>query len=269
MAIIEALKNWTMEPPTLFSGFHIFFLVLALSVTAVLIHFFKDSSEKTMKRIVLISWIVLVLFEIGKQAMFSFAPDGTWNYEWKKFPFQFCETPMYVIPFLFFIKNERIKNAILHFLSTFAFFAGFALLLLPFTMFTASVFLNIRTMVQHGIQVILGLYLFAWNRKNASLKGFLEGSYIFLIVLTIAVILNFTVGKDIPGFNMFYVSKKEDSIIMIIKRIKPYVPWFIFLLSYILGFYFCAIASYFIEFESYRISLKIQLKREAKVECEN
>ena len=268
MAIIEGLQNWRMNTPKLFGGFHIIFLLLIFSLVAIMIHFFKDAKERTMKRIVLICWIILVVFELGKQLIYWYS-DGTWQYQWYQFPFQFCETPMYVIPFLLFIKNERIKNAILHFLSTFAFFAGFALVILPISLYTSNVFLNIRTMVQHGIQVILGLYLFAWNRKNASIKSFFEGSYIFLIVLTIAVILNFTVGKVVPNFNMFYVSKDYDSIISIVKYIKPYVPWFVFLLAYTLGFYFCAFASYLVEFESYRISVKLQLKREAKVECEN
>lgn len=268
MAIIQGLQNWRMEVPQLFGGFHIFFLLLTFSLVAILIHFFKDSNERTMKRIVLICWIILIVFELGKQLFFWYS-DGTWQYEWSQFPFQFCETPMYVIPLLLFIKNERIKNAILHFLSTFAFFAGFALMIIPLSLYSSSVFLNIRTMIQHGIQVLLGLYLFAWNRKNASIKSFFEGSYIFLAVTIIAITLNFTVGKVIPNFNMFYLSKDYDSIILFVKDIKPYVPWFVFLLSYVLGFYFCAIASYFVEFESYRISVKLQLKREEKVECEN
>lgn len=268
MVIIEGLQNWRMDKPQLFGGFHIIFLLLIFSTLAILIHFFKDSKERTMKRIVLICWIILAVFELGKQLIFWYS-DGTWQYQWYQFPFQFCETPIYVIPFLFFFKNERIKNAILHFLSTFVFFAGFALVILPLALFTSNVFLNIRTMVQHGIQVILGLYLFAWNRQNSSIKSFFEGSYIFLIVLAIAIVLNFTVGRIVPSFNMFYISKNYDSIISIVKNIKPYVPWFVFLLSYVAGFYLCAIASYFVEFESYRISVKLQLKRESKVECEN
>ena len=268
MVIIDGLKNWTMEKPQMFGGFHLFFLFLALFVTTLLIHFFKNSSFKTVRTIILISWIILVFFEVGKQLMYSYN-NGVWKYTWSQFPFQFCETPMYVLPFLFFIKNERIRNALIHFFATFAFFAGLALLVLPLTTFDTNVFLNIRTMIQHGIQVILGLYLFAWNRKNVSLKGFLEGSYIFLGLLTIAVILNFTLGKHVERLNLFFVSKEYDSIILIIKDLKPHVPWFVFLLSYILGFYFCALASYFVEYESYRLSLKFELKEEKEVELKN
>lgn len=268
MAIIEGLINWRMDVPKLFGIFHITFLFICVAITTLLIIFFRDSNAKTMKRIVLISWIIMVVLEVAKQLMLSYEM-GYWQYVWEQFPFQFCETPMYIMPFILFIKNEKIKNAILSFMSTYVFFAGFALMILPITLFSSSVLLNIRTMIQHGIQVMLGLYLFAWNRKNITMRSVIHGSIIFIGTVVLALILNAIIGIKHPEVNMFYLSRENPSIIFIVKEIKPYVPYPIFLLAYIIGFSLCAFASYVVINFVYKLISQRKLTAEQQTEVEN
>lgn len=253
MAIIEGLRNWTMPTPPLFGIFHITFIFLTIISTSLLIRFCRNSSVKVMKRIVFLTWITIFVLEVGKQMIFGiFTP----NYSWVDFPFQFCETPIFILPALLFINNKEVRSAIIAFLCTYVFFAGLALTLIPLTLLSDNVFFNIRTLVQHAAQVVIGLYLFSWNRKNFSHNSFIFGSLIFLSLTLVAVILNFTIGKNVAGFNMFWISKYNPTELLILKQIQPHVPYIIFVLFYIFGFGFCAFSSFTVETGIYKLWLK-------------
>ena len=71
MDLIGKLHEWTFDMPEKYGPFHLIFLMLTFFVAALLIIFFKDCRERTMKRIVLIAWIILVLFEIIKAIIMS------------------------------------------------------------------------------------------------------------------------------------------------------------------------------------------------------
>ena len=268
MAIIEGLQNWTMKTPGLFGIFHIASLYIVAIVTALLVCLYRNADIKIMKRIVFISWILLVVFEVFKQLIVSHE-GGEWKYNWYHFPYQFCETPLYVLPILLLVRNEKARNALIAFISTYVFFAGFALMVLPLTLYSEKVFFNIRTMLEHGIQVMLGIYLFAWNRKNMNAISFLQGSIIFIGTVIVAVILNSTIGIKHPEINMFFLSKNNDSIILILKEIKPHVPWVIYLLSYLVGFTLCSIISYTLFNFIYKITSKIEPISNQEVEYKN
>ena len=253
MAIIEGLKNWTMQMPPLFGIFHITFLFLTIVSSSLLIHFCRNSSVKVMKRIVFLTWITIFILEIGKQLICGiFTPE----YSWADFPFQFCETPIFILPILLFVNNKKVRSAIIAFLCTYVFFAGLALTLLPLTLLSDSVFFNVRTLTQHSAQVMIGLYLYSWNRKNFSAHSFTFGSLIFLGLTIVAVILNFTIGKNVKGFNMFWISKENPTQLFILRKLQPNVPYVIFVLSYIFGFAFCAFSSFTVETGIYKLWLK-------------
>ena len=268
MAIIEGLRNWTMEQPGLFGIFHITFLVLIFLSSFLLIKLFRDSSERIMKRIVFISWIVLVVFEIGKQVLLTFSIEGI-HYSWGDFPLQFCETPLYVIPVMLFTKNNKVKNAIIAYMATYVFFAGFALTILPLTMYSTSVFMNIRTMIQHGLQVILGVFLFAWNRKNITNRDFVHGMLIFFGFTLVAITYNFVMGIFFDGINMFWIAKDYPTHLSILKYIKPYVPYTIFVICYLTGFSGCALGSFIVEKWVHKLCVKHKLKQAEELEFTN
>ena len=269
MRIIDFFEHWHMVEPKPYGLFHLSFVLIDIIVTALLIIFFRNSREKIMKRIVFIAWIILIFFEIGKQLLMSYS-NNTLKYYWGAFPFQFCETPLYAFPILIFNKNEKVRNALITFLSTYVFFAGLAIMVNPSTVMTGNIFLMVRQMVEHGIQISVGLYLFAWNRKNFSLKAFAWGSVIFVIFVIVAIIINVTIGNLVEDeVNMFYLSKKYDSIILIVKDIKPHVPWIIFVLFYIVGFSILAFASYFVEISVYLLFKRLHENKKNNVKYQN
>jgi peptidoglycan/LPS O-acetylase OafA/YrhL len=247
LSIVEKLVNWRMEQPKMFSLFHILFLVSILIATGLLIYFFRNCSNKTMKIIVLVIWLLLVLMEIGKQIIRS-NQNGYFYYRWDEFPYQFCETPLYVLPILLINKNKKFQNILISFLATYVMFAGFAILLLPFTGFNWSVFLNIRNMLSHGFQFMVGAFLFAWNRKNMNIKNFLYGGIVFLICVAIAITFNSIVDPLTENWvNMFFLNPKYPTTLLIMKSIQPHVHWIIFDLLYIVFFTIIAFITLVVE----------------------
>lgn len=102
-----------MTTPTNYSWFHIMFLVITVGVTVLLCLFFKDSDEKTFRRIILIAWIIIVVFEIYKEVIFSFNynSENHWKYQWYSFPFQMCSTPFYILPFIAFLPRGKFQKS--------------------------------------------------------------------------------------------------------------------------------------------------------------
>lgn len=269
MGIINWLEHWHMNEPKAYGFFHIFFILLDIAATVILIIFFRNSREKIMKRIVFISWIVLVIFEIGKQFLMSYH-DEMLNYNWGAFPFQFCETPLYAFPILLLNKNEKVRNALISFISTYVFFAGLAIMVNPSTVMTGNIFLCIRQMIEHGVQIVIGLYLFAWNRKNASIQSFAWGSLIFVMFVITAILLNAIIDKNVEyEVNMFYLNKNYNSVIIIVKDIQPHVPWIVFVLSYVVGFFGLALATYYSEVGIYSLHKGIKENSKNKMKYQN
>ena len=262
LPIIEKLGTWEMEMPTMFGWFHIFFLVFFYLLTFLTILFFKDSPRRTMKTIVFIGWLSLLILELTKQLISTY-----WHgrYYWANFPFQFCEVPLYVYPILLLNRNKKFENILIAFCCTFSLFGGFAILTLPFTGLNTLVFHSARTMIHHGIITVIGFYLFAWNRRQVTLKNFFKGSVIFLVVTVIAILFNLYVDKRVPDpVNMFFLNGEYPTELLIIKRIQPNVPWIIFVLLYIVSFYIIALLTLATEHFFWWICRLIQNRRRLK-----
>ena len=231
------------EVPKSFGGWHIFAIVMIAALTAFLIIKFRKSSSTAVRNILLISWIVMLSFEIYKQLAFSMhSTDGItaiWEYQWYSFPFQFCSTPLYVLPFAAFLPDGKLKQAVMSFLSTFSLFAGLAVVIYPNDVFTSMLGVNIQTMVHHGLQVALGIFISVYYARKHTFKNFAGGIAVFAVFCSVAIALNYAVHdilKVEEGFNMFYFSPYYDCTLPILSNIYKVVPYFAFLLVYILGF---------------------------------
>lgn len=103
---------------------------------SLLITFFGNASDKFVRRLAAVLWIIMVVFEIGKQLIYGFnVEDGrlVWDYEWYAFPFQFCSSPLYILPFVAFAKDGKIRDSAMLFLATFSLFAGICVYVIPAT----------------------------------------------------------------------------------------------------------------------------------------
>ena len=246
---IVMFLRFEMETPASFGLFHLGFLLLTILATAFLIWKFRDADEKTVRRILLGAWITLVILEIFKQIIFAYREDiyvpghMVWSYHWYAFPFQLCSSPLYLLPFAIFLKEGHVKDSVVAFLATFSVFGGLAVMLYPNDVFTVVGSVNVQTMIHHGSQIAIGMFLAAWNRNRWGFKLYAKGIATFAVMSAIAMLLNEAMfahfankGITNVAFNMFYVSRHYGCSLPVLSMIYPKVPYPVFLLIYLLGF---------------------------------
>jgi len=249
--LINSLKG-TMETPGNYSVFHLVSIGLAIMLTVVLCIFFKNASNKTFRIVVGIAWGVMLVLEIYKQIIYSYTYENgvsNWSYRWHAFPFQLCSTPLYVLPLVVFLKEGKIRDAAMSFISTFAFVGGLVVFIYPNDVFESLIGINIQTMVHHGLQIVLAIYLMVYNRRKLNFKYFLSGISIFAIAFILANIFNlsFNTVSD-SSINMFFVSPYVATNLPILSQAYAALPFIIYLVVYFIGFILAAYIVYAIQF---------------------
>ena len=248
---IYSLKG-TMEAPGNYSTFHLVSIGLAVLLTIVLCVFFKNASNRTFRVVVGIVWAVMLILEIYKQLVYSFNFDGetvSWSYRWHAFPFQLCSTPIYVLPFVIFLKEGKVRDAAMSFVSTFAFVGGLIVFIYPNDVFESLIGINLQTMIHHGLQIVLGIYFMVYNRHKLNFKYFLRGIGVFAIGFVIANALNFglnTVSNS--SINMFFISPYVATNLPILSQAYSMLPFWAYLIVFFLGFILAAYIVYAIMF---------------------
>ena len=260
--IIYALSG-KMDVPTLFGTWHFVSLALVIALTAFMVWKFKDCNDKTLRRILLIFWAVIVLFEVYKQLVFSMSSDGVtaeWSYQWYVFPFQFCSTPIYLLPILVFAKDCKFRNAVMAYMVTFSLFAGLVVMIYPGDVFITIIGINIQTMAHHGLQVVIGVFLAAHNRHHLNKRFFAWAMAAFTVLCGVALGLNTVMhyAKPDVGFNMFYISPFQNCTLPVLSEVYTKAPYPVFLIVYILGFTLVAALVYTIEKAAAKICTKIK-----------
>ena len=253
---MEAIKKFaiaiskTSVEPQMFGHVHLICLGIMLTLIVLLCVFAKNWQEKNVKRVMLAVWIIMLLAEAYKQFIWPFNYGGSENkFIWGAFPFQLCSTPLYVLPFYIFSKKENVKHACAAFLMTFSLFGGLVTMIYPPQVFIDIIGINVQTMVHHGLQVVIGVFLACYYRKNLNFKFFLKGIFVYLILFAVAMSLNFIVPQfTTQEFNMFYISMYYDCILPLLGDIVyPNVPWIVFLFIYLLGFALIAFIIFYLE----------------------
>ena len=255
----------TGEKPAVFSLYHFMWIAIGIIATTLICIFFKDCKEKTVRRIALISWIITVVFELYKEITYLGygLVDGkpVWDYDWYGFPFQFCSSTIYLLPFVAFMKDCKAREMIITFLGTFSVFGGLCNYVYPEQVFITSIGMNIQTMVHHGVQIVVGIFFLVHRRKTLSLKRFLESTAVFGVMILIATLLNevfyYAFIRDLgETFNMFYISRHFECSLPILSMVYPKVPYLVFFLIYTLGFILVAMLIYYIVVGIYKLVKK-------------
>ena len=247
------LLDKRMDRPAIFGTWHLVSVLLTLALTVFLVGRFKDCSDHTLRRVLLVFWLTLLFFEIYKQLSFAVSFDGfyraTWEYDWHVFPFQFCSTPIYLLPIVIFAREGRFRNAIVAYMVTFSLFAGFVVMVYPGDVFTSVMSINIQTMLHHGSQVAIGMFLVAHNRHHLSKRFFAWSMIVFSFFAAIAFALNVVAHYFMAGveFNMFFISPFQPCTLPVLSVIYPLVPYPVYLIMYILGFTLVSALIYTIE----------------------
>lgn len=150
------------DRPGVYGGFHVGALITVLILFFLLILFRKrlPRGERALRRTLWVFALGLLLLEIGKQVVYSYDPQTGWSYDWSRFPFQFCSTPIYIALLAAPLHDGKLRRALLCFLATYSPVAGCAVLFWPSPdVFSPILFLDIHTMIWHGAMLLFGLYL--------------------------------------------------------------------------------------------------------------
>lgn len=211
------------ERPALFGDYHIFCLVVMLALSIFLCVLWKKGVIKNPRTVVLVTAIIVTIFEIYKQINLnvSYDPEVKFNdYAWYIFPWQFCSTPLYV-GLLAGLTNpkSKIHNFLCSYLATFALFAGLAVMIYPGDVFIEKIGICIQTVVCHASMVVVAIFLYYTGYIKTEFKTLMKGACVFSVTISIAIVIN-ELGHqagitETHFFNMFYISPYEDSTLPI------------------------------------------------------
>ena len=234
-----------MTRPTPYGWFHLLSIFLMLIVIFVLYKRRDKNSQKQLNKVLLIYGVVAFILEVLKQIIWSFNYDPvtfdiTWDYQWYAAPFQLCTTPIYVSLLCLFVKNKKIKNALLSYLAFITILGSIATILIPNSCFTETILVNIHTMWLHLGSFVVSIYLLMTGSLEIKLNNLIHGFLVFLIFVFLALFLNiFIYNINILNgetFNMFYISpyfKSELPVFDIVSETMPYVVFLIFYIAVI------------------------------------
>lgn len=244
MLLLEWLLNttpWLDARPKAFGAFHLVCvaIILALCVAMLLFRRRLPHGEKNLKTILLIFGVGFLLLEIGKQITYSYSPETGWDYNWDRFPFQFCSTPIYIALIAMCLPRCKLRQALLCFLATYSPVAGCAVLFYPAAdVFHEILFLDIHTMLWHGAMLLFGLYLWLTQVVTPSVKTAGFAAAVYLPLPCVALMLNeLEMALGFAGaysFNMFYISRDGYCMIPVLSWFQRHTPYPVFFAAYVL-----------------------------------
>ncbi|MBO7078534.1 MAG: YwaF family protein, partial [Bacilli bacterium] len=214
-------------------------VLIIIGVTILVSIKFKDCSYKTYKIIMGLSWGVCLIMEILKQLVLSYnyGNPSYFYYDFYNLPFHLCSTIYYIVPILLLInkeKNSTLNDALTGFMCFFVLYAGLAVVFYNDIVMSDRVYTNFQTMAHPGIQVVLGVFMFVWNRKSINFKTFLRSLIVLAIFTTLAIIVNISLYNVSGGIDMFYVNPYEVSVIPVINAIHENVGFIPYLIVYLI-----------------------------------
>ena len=165
-------------------------------------------------------------------------------------PFQICSIPMYLLPFIYFMKEGKLKQAFVGYVSFQSFTSAFFYFVKPAAaMNTAYVAITFHSILWHSLMVASGVYaMIAYGLlTKEGFKTFLYSYYLWVVTVAIAVVLNIILIKANPGtpLNLFYIAPnstfKYPLLSILFKEPKPYP---LFLLVYLVYYFIGGFAMY-------------------------
>lgn len=226
-----------MTKPGLFSLFHIISLIIIIIITIIISYKFKNCNSKTYKIILFIAWLICLIFEIMKQLVLSlhYGENSYFEYDFYHLPFHLCSSIYYIVPLILLINKDKhpsIVTALEIYMCTFVLLGGMIVIIYNDLVMSNLIYTNIQTMVHHGMQVIIGVFIFVWNRNKFILKDFIKSIPVILLFIAIAIIIDVIIFKSGHEIDMFYVNPYQISAIPILYLIQEKLGYIVYLITY-------------------------------------
>lgn len=239
--------------PQPYGAFHLFWLAMSIASAIVLCVLWKKGIIKDVRKVILVTSIIVIILEIYKLINLSFGyKDGiTFNFPWYFLPMQFCSTPM-LVGLLAGLTKGKVHNHFCAYLATYALFAGLAVMLYPgdvlVTSNTASMGLStlgicIQTMICHGSMITLAIFLYYTKHVKIAHSTILKALPVFVLAAGFAITLN-EIFYSLGIFtNFFFFNQHCESSLPVYSFVhnalrvwNPPVGFIISILIYIIGF---------------------------------
>ncbi len=253
MPFLLRLLDTRMPWPQPFGPFHLAWLFLSLLMVYLLR---KKTGEKAAEKVLAVyGWTALIL-EALKQISWSFSINElgalVFNYQWYAAPFQLCTTPAYVAVLYPVFKSARVRAALRAYLAYFTLLASISVALLPYTVYTDEVLINVHTSFLHMGALFVSLWLLVTGRVSFK-RDFWGGYLVFLGFAAVAYLLNIAVYHLVDlqafgaSFDMFYISPYFVSAVPVFSALDSLLPAPVFLLVYLFAFLIGGLLIAFIE----------------------
>lgn len=248
-----------MEVPGVFSWFHFLMLIPIIGLTILISLLYKNSNEKTYKRILFIFWLILLVLEVFKQIIksFHYGNPSYWEYSIRDFPFSICSMIYFFVPIILFVNKEKhpkIVDASIGYLCFILLVTGIAVCVYTDMVMSNLIFINVQSLIHHGTQVILGVYVYIWNRKSITIKTVYRSLIAFVITAVIAIIINVSFY---PHFiNMFFINPTRITNLPIGNIVQEKAGYPVYLLLFLITISLVTFLTYYVETSIYKAVTK-------------
>ena len=241
-----------VQTPEPWGIYHLCCMLILVACAVLLVAFGKRlrAEPGLVRRLTIGTGIFLIAIEALKQVFYGLHTGANgiyWDYPWWVFPLRMCSTRMYACLALLFFRAGRIQRALCTYLGTFGMVGGITVMLLPSTVFTDLLFVNIHTMVSHILLVCIGILQWVGGTAGQKVSDLAGCAAVFLFFAGIAAALDCALPHLADeGFNMFYLSPYIPiSMSEIVAGFWESVPYPVYLLTYAAGFIGVSAAIFF------------------------
>lgn len=247
--------NVTMTEPLPYGKFHLTALISVIALTVLLSFLLRNSKSSTMRLALGFFWMLMIVSEMAEKFVLGTSIEGdilAFTYEWGSFPYQLCATGLWVLPFILVLHDCKVRDYMMIYMGLYSFFGGLLVCLVPTTVFTEDLIVNVHTMIQHGSQVVVGVMLLVYNRKKLNIKNFLGATAVFGVLVCLAIGMNeffyhaFAAYGNDASFNMFYLSRHFKTDLPVFGYMHGRVPWVLYVMMYVVGFTIISFVIYFV-----------------------
>lgn len=239
-----------------YTWFHFLFVLLTfVGIFLVSKYAHPKISRKTKLTFLITVLVVMFLGEIYKE--YDYYRHGLRGiqvineFPWITFPWQFCDTPVYILFLVLVIPSERFKKIGFTYLQIFGFIAGVAVMVSPGEAYTNRLVVLIQTMVHHGLMIVLSAFI-SKVKLAGKFKEFIGASIILLSFIAVAFIFNLVFHDMSNGvINNFYINPKIPTVYPLLDKIQN-ISYILFLITYIIIFLGLGLGFYYL-FEHYEV----------------
>lgn len=268
--------NEQMQKPEAYGKFHIISLLIILALTIAVPYLLRNVKGSTLRWVLGFVWVLMVVTEVLEKFVLGTTVEGdilVFRYLWGSFPYQLCATGLWVLPFILIMHECKARDCMMIYMGLYSFFGGLLVCLVPVTVYSTMVIVNVHTMIQHGSQVIIGVLLLVHNRRKLNIKSFAGATAVFGVLVCLAIVMNEVFYHTMAAFgnhdvfNMFYISRYYNSNLPVFGVIYELVPWVVFVILYVIGFVLISFAIYFVAILSIHIAEKRKYRHIAASEA--